>query len=93
MTSTTEHPDAERLYAVAEEHRRQPGVSLLEALDGWIDRDTLLLLCVRHFRLVEENAKSRATSEELYQFGFVDAFLLGAQFQAAGGHREVPDGH
>ena len=89
MTSTTEHPDAERLYAVATEHRRQPGVSLLEALDGWVDRDTLLLLCIRHFKLTQEHAKPQATAEELYEFAFVDAFLLGAQFQAAGGHREV----
>jgi len=89
MTSVTEHPDTERLYTVAKEHRRQPGTSLLEALDGWVDRDALLLLCIRHFRLTQEHAKPGTPMEELYQFGFVDAFLLGAQFQAAGGHREV----
>ena len=105
MTSTTEHLDAHRISAIAGERAKASG-NLFEMLSGWVDPSTLQAVAVMQFRWLKKQVDTdlvirrllsnpdtaEEAAEEIFGFVYADAFLMGAQFQAAGGHREVPDG-
>jgi len=105
MTSTIDHPDAHRLHAIAVERTQGPS-NLFDMMSGWIDLDTLQAVAILQFRwlkkqlggdeiirvLLADPDKADQAVEEIFGFVYADAFLMGAQFQAAGGHQEVPDG-
>ena len=98
MTTTAEHPDLQRLRDIT---RSRPRVaSLDDALDGWVDPAVMDTVLKSYFHWLpgrfEEAGLDVAwlsdldsTAVEVVGFTFTDAFLLGAMFQAAGGHREV----
>jgi hypothetical protein len=102
MTSTIDHPDAHRLHAIAVERTQGPS-SLFDMMSGWIDLDTLQAVAVMQFRWLKKQVDTdlvirrllsnpdtaEEAAEEIFGFVYADAFLMGAQFQAAGGHREV----
>ena len=101
MTPIADHPDLERLRQVLDAQNEHAD-SIEEALDGWIDPGALqrmLSIYVRSLRrvlheqsmdfgdLAEPKALGRALAAS-----FTSGFLTGAQFQAAGGHREPGSG-
>jgi hypothetical protein len=99
--SKTEHLDAHRLHAIAVERTQGPS-NLFDMLSGWVDPDTLQAVAILQFRwlkkqvggdaiirvLLADPDKADQAVEEIFGFVYADAFLMGAQFQAAGGHRD-----
>jgi hypothetical protein len=92
MTTTERaHPDEQRL-AVLIQHPDPV------AVDDWVDPDTLthvadlfgttfLQMLIEHGKL-DDTITSGGLSD-LMSYSFTRAFVLGAQFQAAGGHRDA----
>ena len=101
MTASSEHPDAERLRGITEERNAHEGEPMFDAVARFVDphvAKTLVLSYLEavredvevedstlHGMLMDPNSSVMKTMIGIY----LDGFLIGAQFQAAGGHREV----
>jgi hypothetical protein len=97
--SKTEHPDWQRLTDVIEEIQQAKDTSILASLDGWVDVETMEQLVTNFIGALRNKAKTGTDVMYLAMFmdpmavktfgeTFVHGFLMGAQFQAAGGHRD-----
>lgn len=97
MTSISDdvraHPDAARFRAVADADTAHLG-DLPERIARWIDIDVLIHYAngFAEAMLDDKNAPLIVDEvSELVAYSFARGFVLGAQFHAAGGHRDPHD--
>jgi hypothetical protein len=97
--TTTEHPDVERIRDVVHNQDLQQYGSVEAALEGWVDPGAMRVLLINYLDAINAVMRKRSANhaalvnpgsavEKVVSTAFATGFLTGAQFQAAGGHRE-----
>lgn len=105
MMNPPEHPDLQRLRSITADNakRWQALPAIEESLEELIDVGVAEELVTNYIRTRRDLPVVGTDPAKLAMFTdpgsvkiigtvFTHGFLLGMQFQAAGGHREVPDG-
>lgn len=87
----TEHPDTKRIRAALEVIQQPDHADLPAQVEGWVDPETMEELLGNYLRLDPDVDFLDLRTMRKISAAFAHGFLLGAQFQAAGGHREVAE--